>query len=274
MYDKSKTILQNLKISPQLISRFDLVFPLSNHGRHADQNFLAHISGRNTSESGRNSFFSQSSTTSNISMMNRNKNLNWLRLDQEEKIETLSVEQLKVFLEYARKNIKPQTTPEAQEEIKKFFKELKSLTFGDNMPRITFRHLEGLLRLTLSRARADLEIFATREHAIDVINLVKFSMSDVYSADDPSPFPSTSTSGCPPPKKQAVSVASMSKVKQMKVYLEHLREAVETQQRNLFTSDEMKGMALQIGIRDHADIIDKLNYDCLLLKTVDGYKVL
>lgn len=267
-YDKTKTIVQNMKISPQLLSRFDLIFPVCNHSRQIDEQFLEHDSKRRKMNN-QSSFFDQSRTSSTVSSADRLKNLHWLYLDRGEEIESLSSELLKVFIQYARENIKPIISTEARDEIKKFFQEIKNLSVGDYMQTITMRHLEGLLRLTLARARADLEVVATREHAIDVINLFKFSMIDVFSANDPIDLPSTSGVK----KKQAVNLSSMSKPKQLKAFLEHLQSEAEAQERSTFSSAELKEMGRELGIRDMEDIIFKLNMESVILKTPDGFRL-
>lgn len=271
-YDKSKTIVQNVKMSPQLLSRFDLIFPIENHGRDSDQQFLAHSSGRHNYQKGGNSFFSsQSSSSSRISVADRRKDLNWLRLEPNEKCEKLSIESLRIFIDYARAEIKPTLSPEAQQEIRSFFSELKSLSLGEEMQRITFRYLEGLIRLALARARADLEAVATRDHAIDVINLYKFSMIDVYA---PSGAVGMSTSAVfPPAKKQAIVFSSMSKPKQLKAFLEHLQSTAELQEQTEYTSAELKAMGKELGIKDIEEIIFRLNNDSYILKTANGYRL-
>ena len=49
----------------------------------------------------------------------------------------------------------------------------------------TLRQLEASVRLTLARARADMQNVATFEHARDVISIMKFSMIDTHFVTKP-----------------------------------------------------------------------------------------
>lgn len=266
-YDKSKTVLENVRISKPLMSRFDLIFSLSALERNQDEKFFAHLNSRSIKgESSRSSSFFKSETPKAAS---RASGLSWLKLQKGEQMQELPVQLLQFYIGHARENIKPTLSDEASAEIKGFFIKLRQLNGGSHLQQITFRLLEGLMRLTLCRARADLREIATREDAIDVINLFKFSMVDIFDQDDP-----TQSTNATSIKKQIPNLSTQSKPKQMKAFLEHWRDLSEAQDRQEFTTGELKAIAKELGVKDFNDIIDTLNYNCEIIKIVGGYKIL
>lgn len=268
-YDESKTMLENTKISAALLSRFDLIFAVGKLKKSNEQGFLNHISSINkqSQSSGSSSFFSKSTAASISQSMDK---IIWLHLGRDEKMDTLPVNLLQLYIGYAREHVRPSLSKEAREEIKNFFLQLRSLSVGCDIQPISFRQAEALLRLTLSRARADLAEEATLEHAKDVINLFKFAMTDIFSQDDPTD-PTGFPAGVKKPK--VVNVSSLSKPKQAKAFMERLQSEVEIQERDSFSRAEMKEMAKELGIKDFEEIVFKLNMDNFILQTTGGYKV-
>lgn len=265
-FDRSKTIMANVKISRQLLSRFDLIFPLEQGSRASDQQYMDHV--KNVHNSGDSMFFNTPSTSSMRSFNIRRDGIGWLKKNYGEQIDLIPAPILQSVIAFSREHLHPKLSTEAKIEIREFFLHLRGLAVGDEVQPITFRQLEALMRLTMARARADLVEEATREHALDVINLFKHTLTDVFSPDEPTD-PAPSAYG----KKVTPNVSVLSKPKQMKAFLEHLREAVEQQQRNVFTSAEMKSMAKEVGIKDYDEIVYKLNMESYILKTAGGYKV-
>lgn len=268
-YDRKKTMLQNVKIKTPLMSRFDLIFALETNSRESDDQFLAHINSKDSS-AGSSSFFS----SSNFSPMTTGKKTgtSWIKQNYKEPVNTLSLPLLKFFIGYARENIKPTLSLEAKVAIKTFYLEMQQANVGPEVQVVTFRQLEALMRLTLARARADLAEIATREHALEVISIMKHSMIDIYPDDDPLDA-TVSSSGAT--KRRAENLSSLSKPKQMKAFKEHLENEVELQNRDEFSKAEIKNMAKELGIKDVNEIIDRFNYAqfLLILNTGNGYKV-
>jgi DNA helicase MCM8 len=271
-YDHSKTLLENIKIKTPLMSRFDLIFPISNYSRASDAEFMDYMSTReNLNESSTSKSFFKSNPTPVEQMRKERPGLNWLRLRSGERLETLPIEILQLVIAFARENIKPEISDEAARELKNFFLQLRSLSTGNETQTVTFRQLEGLKRLTLARARADLSEIATRDHALDVINLFKFTMIDVFAVDQ-SAEDACLEIAAKKPKTQNVS--SLSKPKQLKAFLERWRDEVEAKGRNLFTHTEIKEMAKELGIRDYSEIVYRLNMDGFILQKLGGYEIL
>lgn len=90
---------------------------------------------------------------------------------------------LNINLDYARKHVHPKLSRDASEELKHFYLDLRCVKPGlDTIP-VTIRQLEALIRLTQARARIELKPEATRRHALDIIEIFKHSLVDVFSTD-------------------------------------------------------------------------------------------
>lgn len=247
IYDKTKTILENVRIKTPLMSRFDLVFALERISRADDEKFLAHVNSKNLSSASSNSSFFSTSTV-------------------------LSMALLKFYIGYARENLKPKLSEEAKAEIKHFYLELRAINTGVSVQVVTHRQIEAVIRLTLARARADLAEIGTREHALEVIKIVKYSMIDLFAPDDK--FDSSSSVASLGTKKlRTENLSSLSKPKQLKAFREHLENEAELQNREQFSTAELKAMAKELGIKEFYEIVDKLNHEGFILKTPDGYRV-
>jgi replicative DNA helicase Mcm len=80
------------------------------------------------------------------------------------------------YVAYARKNCHPKLTPEAAEEIKKFFLNLRSKYVEGSPVSITFRQYEALVRLAEASARVQLRNEVSREDALRAIRLMSVSL--------------------------------------------------------------------------------------------------
>lgn len=185
-YDRGKSVAENLKLNPALLSRFDLVFILLDQpNAHLDSLLTAHIqalhAGNRAVASGSTSRSSQSQQTPSSDVF---KSLHdRLKLRHGEQFDPLPHSLMQKYIGYARKNIHPVLTTGAAAELKRFYLELRSVRHGvDSIP-VTTRQLEALIRLTQARARAELSREATVDHALDVLDIVRHSMVDVFSTD-------------------------------------------------------------------------------------------
>lgn len=182
-YDRGKSVAENLKLNPALLSRFDLVFILLDQpNAHLDSLLTAHIQAlhagtRSTAIPSSPSQQLHPSSGSNQSLHER------LKLRHAEQLDALPHTLMQKYIGYARKNIHPVLTANAAAELKRFYLELRAVRHGvDSIP-VTTRQLEALIRLTQARARAELSREATADHAMDVLDIVRHSMVDVFSTD-------------------------------------------------------------------------------------------
>lgn len=270
-YDKSKTVIGNVKISIPLMTRFDLMFILTEQSRSSDDAFVNHISNSSKASSSQSSsFFNTSSRISKAPAVQNQDKISWLHMVSGERLDPLPADLLHLYIKHAREKIHPVLSEEAKQEIFTFYTNLKNLTVGNEMLPITIRQLEGIMRLTFSRARADMSTVATRQHAIDVINIVKFSMIDIFAPDDPDDPTQLSFSA---KKPQNLNVSTLSKPKQTKAFVAHLEAQAELLGTDFFARDNLKAMAREIGIKDFEEIVSRLNHEGRLLLKPGGYKL-
>lgn len=271
IYDQSKTVLQNVKFEPQLLSRFDLIVPFVENVQTTNSHFINFMNRKlqnNATSSRIDTGFFDTSTASQSSHR--------IKIDPEENIKTLTEKELKDFIEFVKHTFRPKLSPEAKEELKAFCKEHSILIKGNEELSCwgIGRFIESMIRLTLSRARAEMSEVATLEHAQDVIWLYKYNSVDIYneyyqeagSVNNTNPFGTIK-------RKTNTNVKALSKPKQMKAFLEFLEEKSEEEERREFTTKELKTYASEIGIKDYDDIITRLNYEGAILKTADGYRI-
>lgn len=157
-YDKTKTIVENVGIHAPLMSRFDLIFALERI--------------TNVNEE----MFSDISSNKSIPIASSSNSINVLITE----LKTITSEHLKFYIDYARRNCNPKLSEDAKANITKFYLELNNKGAGENVQVITHRQIEALLRLTIARARADLSEVATGEHALEVIEIMKCAMVDLF----------------------------------------------------------------------------------------------
>ncbi|GAB0089371.1 DNA replication licensing factor REC [Sergentomyia squamirostris] len=144
-YNRSKTVAENLKIKPAILSRFDLCFLLldDNRKKAVIDSFAA----------------SSENVPAPAEPLRKH-----LEIRKGEKINTVTHDILRKYIEYylRRRTSGPQGTTGV----------------------VTPRQMDGMLRMIVARAKIDHSCQTTVEHAQDVIELMKHSMTDVLSPDD------------------------------------------------------------------------------------------
>lgn len=271
-YDKSKTVSENLKLNPALLSRFDLVFILLDRAdAHLDHLLTAHIqalhsNNRGPVESPVRSFAPTQTISPHISSAFLHANepnvdvnlplLERLRLGADENFTPIPHDLMQKYIGYARKNSYPVLSDGAANELKAFYLEMRATRPGvDSIP-VTTRQLEALIRLTQARARLDLCPEANVQHARDVLSIIRYSMVDVMSVD-----------GVTISMRRNVNGAGMSQATQAKKFL----QALQIRGKMVLTTDELKEVATGIGLQTNVlNLIDALNVQGFLLKKGSG----
>lgn len=192
-----------------------------------------------------------------------------LKLRSNENLDLLPHVLMHKYITYARKNFNPQLTVEAALELKKFYIELRQAYQSgiDTIP-VTIRQLEALVRLTQARARIDLTDTATIEHARDVLEIFRQSMSDVYNND-----PSENVNYM---QRNPSAAATGSVTTQTSKFMKILLNESRVQQKSVFSLDDLRSMAECHGYHlNFSSIIDRLNMQGVLLKKgMNLYKVM
>jgi replicative DNA helicase Mcm len=144
-FDPSRIISQQITLPPTLINRFDAIFILRDiPERTKDEAIATHV-------------------------LLEHRDLQSRQL--------IDPELLRKFIAYSKKNIKPELTDPAVEEIKKFYVELRNQPVLAEEPirpiPISARQLEALIRLSEASAKTRLSMKVTKEDAVRAIELMK-----------------------------------------------------------------------------------------------------
>jgi DNA replicative helicase MCM subunit Mcm2 (Cdc46/Mcm family) len=147
-YDPYRSFTDNVDLPITILSRFDLIFVLRDEpNRELDEKLTDHVLGLQ----------SRSVTVTSP---------------------PIKPEILRKYVAYA-KRVQPELTPAAARFIKEFYLQMRSIYQQTSTVTITARQLESLIRLAEARARAALRDYVTEEDVLDVISLVKRSLSEV-----------------------------------------------------------------------------------------------
>nr|KJB16813.1 hypothetical protein B456_002G248900 [Gossypium raimondii] len=272
-YNRAKTVNENLKMSPALLSRFDLVFILLDKpDEQLDKQLSEHIMslhagyGESSPALKKPRIAKAAQNVEAITMRVKGGSLvSRLRLDPKKDADFVPLPGalLRKYISYARTYVFPRMSKPAAEILQKFYLQLRDRnTAGDGTP-ITARQLESLVRLTQARARVDLREEITVQDAKDAVEIMKESLYDKYV--DEHGFVDFGRSG------------GMSQQKEAKRFLSALNKQSELQQKDCFSISEIYSLADRIGLRvpDIDTFVDNLNsVGYLLKKGPKAYQVL
>ena len=171
-FDEYEAMAEQIDLDPPLISRFDLIFTVTDKPNEEEDRALAeHII--ETNYAGELFTHRESVPTSNVS---------------EEEVENvgrnvkpaIETELLRKYVAHAKRSCFPTMTEEAKTAIREFYVDLRLDGQGsDNPIPITARKLEALVRLAEASARVRLSDTVEKEDAERVIDIVRSSLEDV-----------------------------------------------------------------------------------------------
>ena len=155
--------------------------------------------------------------------------------------ELLPLPALRKYVAFARRHCSPMLLPEAGLVLKDFYRELRARHGSDDGMPITTRQLESLLRLSEARAKIELSEFVTRQHAIDVVELMRESIF-AAATDELGQVDFGRLSG------------GMSKTKAVAALLMAARRNMQRTGSKQFTRDELVQFATSNGIAQAANV--------------------
>ena len=182
----------------------------------------------------------------------------------------IPVDILKQYLIHVRSTIYPKLSNQAKDEIKIYYKELRSFYDGKELP-ITPRQLQALARIGEAIAKLQCRNIVTIEDARLAIKLYNEIFLDIAS-----------------PKGEMKNqkhfgeielindVRGLSKVKQRLIFISKLRKICEIKGSKEITIDEMKNLAkdLNMQVDDFEIFVDKLNTEgTILMKGMGKYQL-
>eukprot|EP00522_Entomoneis_paludosa_P001942 CAMPEP_0172471836 /NCGR_PEP_ID=MMETSP1065-20121228/68020_1 /TAXON_ID=265537 /ORGANISM="Amphiprora paludosa, Strain CCMP125" /LENGTH=954 /DNA_ID=CAMNT_0013229951 /DNA_START=9 /DNA_END=2873 /DNA_ORIENTATION=- len=267
-YNMDRTVSENLNMAKPILSRFDLVFILRDR---ADSSIDRMVSSNimnlyrktplgekrpNTNQpSDSTGAASQSESEKRLPLADR---LAWVTDMQKQ---PLPAELVRDYIAYAREYCKPKLTPEAASVLKEYFMELRYPSEGprkgDTVP-ITTRQLEALIRLCQARAKACLRDFCLKEDAMDVVELMSLSVSQVHSNE----------SGNLDPIRGGAGGASKRKVK--KAFVQQVQRLVGVG--NDVSESDLRQIAMNVncGLSEFNDLVEDLRGNGVLIKKQSG----
>ena len=217
VYNRSKTVYENLKMSPALLSRFDLCFilldtpdeelddklsrhVLAPHGtggalclHEARQNLLSHRP-HSDSDDDEESRVKRSRAGGTSQSQRRGGGHDdagrvflkrQLRLDlngADAEFAPLPRGLMRKYIAYAMAYCHPKLTPAAAEVLQAYYLELRARSAaGADVTPITPRQLESLCRLAEARAKVELREVVTQSDALDAVEIMQESLKEVMS---------------------------------------------------------------------------------------------
>jgi replicative DNA helicase Mcm len=170
-FDRYAPIAEQIDLSPTLLSRFDLIFVMTDDPDEERDKMLAkHI--LDTHELGEK--------------LEKIKNIVSTEYSREaveteaKRIEpTIEAELLRKYIAYSKRTVFPILTKEAKERIINFYLSLRSKVKENSPVPVTARQLEALIRLAEASARLRLSDHITLEDVERVIRIVKRSLEQI-----------------------------------------------------------------------------------------------
>ena len=170
-FDEYEPVSEQIDLEPPLISRFDLIFTVTDKpDADRDRDLAEHII--KTNYAGELNTHRESVTTSNVSQ-------SAVDAVSEEVIPEIEPDLLRKYIAYAKRHCYPTMSEEAKAAIQEFYVDMRSRGDGDGAIPVTARKLEALVRLAEASARIRLSDEVTTTDTERVIEIVRSSMEDV-----------------------------------------------------------------------------------------------
>ncbi|XP_021920496.1 DNA helicase MCM8 isoform X1 [Zootermopsis nevadensis] len=258
-YNRAKTVSENLRMGPALLSRFDLVFILLDQPNEQLDSLLSeHVMALHSGFRRRGEARQQSGTASDCGGEETERPLyEWLKLRPGETMDFLPHQLFRKYLMYARKYVRSRLTPPAASVLQKFYLDLRRQHQSNDCTPITTRQLESLIRLTEARAKLELREEATEKDAQDIVEIMKYSLVDTLSDGF----------GCVD-FQRSQNGSGMSSRNQGKRFITALQQRANAQSRSVFSVQELKEVAelARIKVSDFYGFLSTLNVQGFLLK--------
>ena len=171
-FDRFESMPQQINLEPALISRFDLIFTVTDvPDQERDADLADHIIESNYAgemNAHKENVSDSSITESQIEAATR------------EVTPEIDPDLMQKYIAYAKRNCVPTMTPEAQSEIKEFYVDLRTDGVNEDDPiPVTARKLEALVRLSEASARVRLSEEVTVQDAKRAIKIVRSCLEDI-----------------------------------------------------------------------------------------------
>jgi replicative DNA helicase Mcm len=171
-FDQYEPIADQIDLEPALISRFDLIFTVTDQpDEEKDRNLAEHII--------------QTNYAGELHTHRSETNAPDYSAEEVDRVTetvapTIESELLRKYVAFAKRNVFPTMTEEAKAAIEDFYVDLRSRGTEEDSPvPVTARKLEALVRLAEASARIRLSDTVEREDAERVIDIVRRTLEDI-----------------------------------------------------------------------------------------------
>ncbi|WP_435063554.1 LAGLIDADG family homing endonuclease [Halobaculum sp. EA56] len=171
-FDQYEPIGEQIDLEPALISRFDLIFTVTDSpDPEHDAELADHILTTN---------YAGELNTQRTEMATSNFTQEQVDEVTQEVAPVIDAELLRKYIAYAKRNCYPTMTDEARAAIREFYVDLRSKGADEDAPvPVTARKLEALVRLSEASARVRLSDTVEEEDATRVIEIVRSCLQDI-----------------------------------------------------------------------------------------------
>ncbi|WP_254807948.1 LAGLIDADG family homing endonuclease [Natronosalvus amylolyticus] len=171
-FDQYEPIGEQIELEPALISRFDLIFTVTDQpDEEKDRNLAEHILNTN---------YAGELTTQRQQMSSVEVSTDEIEAMTEKVDPVIDADLLRKYIAYSKQNCHPRMTEEAREAIRDFYVDLRSKGADEDAPvPVTARKLEGLVRLSEASARVRISDTVEIEDAERVIDIVRSCLQDI-----------------------------------------------------------------------------------------------
>ena len=171
-FDQYEPIGEQIDLEPALISRFDLIFTVTdNPDPETDAELAEHIINTN---------YAGELNTQKTKVPTSEFTDGEIENATEEVTPEIDAELLRKYIAYAKRNCYPTMTDEAKEVIRDFYVDFRAKGADEDAPvPVTARKLEALVRLSEASARLRLSDTVDREDAVRVTDIVESCLRDI-----------------------------------------------------------------------------------------------
>ncbi|MFB6113294.1 MAG: minichromosome maintenance protein MCM [Halodesulfurarchaeum sp.] len=171
-FDRYEPPAEQIDLEPALISRFDLIFTVSDEpDEEKDENLAEHILQSNYA----GELYTHRSRVSASTVSDEE-----IAEASQEVQPAIQPELLRKYVAYARSNCFPTMTDEAETHIRDFYVDLRSQGTGEDAPvPVTARKLEAIVRLAEASARVRLSDTVEIEDAERALDIVETTLREI-----------------------------------------------------------------------------------------------
>lgn len=182
-YDPKLSVVQNIRLPPSLLSRFDLIYlMLDKHNEVNDRRLANHIVSMYGNYEVKSSFHNDNEDLDLDTKEDKNQTTKNKSKYIKEGVPYIRKEVLTYYISQAKK-LKPKLTDEIVNTLIRHYVEMRKLSSGKNTISATPRQLESIIRLAEARARVRFSEEVNNEDVEEAIRLIKVATQQ--AATDP-----------------------------------------------------------------------------------------